>query len=93
VFGNAYKAGRTPLVILMVATALMAVTASMHPLYIALVKDRDVFTLSLGGALVNVAANAVAIPAWGMTGAAYATLATQAALLAIVVVRLRQRLA
>lgn len=92
VFGEAYASGRTPLLILMVATAVMAIAASMHPLYVALAKDRDVFTLSFAAALVNLAANAIAIPAWGMVGAAMATFATQTMLLAIVVVRLRQLL-
>jgi O-antigen/teichoic acid export membrane protein len=89
-FGHAYDRGRTPLCVLLVATALMAVSASLHPLFFALARDRDIFVLSLGGAVVNVAANLIAIPLWGITGAAGATLLAQAFLLGVIVVRLRR---
>ncbi|HVE94418.1 MAG TPA: lipopolysaccharide biosynthesis protein [Acidimicrobiales bacterium] len=92
VFGPAYSSGRTPLLILMVATAVMAITASMHPLYVALAQDRDVFTLSLSGALVNLVANSIAIPLGGLAGAASATLVAQLALLGFVLARLRRLL-
>lgn len=91
-FGVEYAAGQLPLAILMVATAVMAIAASMHPLYLAVAKDREVFTLSLAGAVTNVAANAIAIPTWGMLGAAGATLATQVALLITIMTRLRRQL-
>lgn len=92
VFGPAYSSGRTPLLILMVATAVMAITASMHPIYVALARDRDVFTLSFSGAVVNLVANSIAIPLAGLAGAASATLAAQLALLGLVVSRLRRLL-
>lgn len=90
VFGSAYDRGRAPLIVLLVATAVMAVGASLHPLYVALARDRDIFTLSCGGAAVNLATNVVAIPVWGMMGAAMATLVAQVFLLALVFVRLRR---
>ena len=90
IFGPTYREGRTSLLVLMAATALMAIGASLHPLYFALARDRDVFTLAVGGTLVNLAANAVAIPVWGMVGAATATLVAQGFLLVLVVVRLRR---
>lgn len=88
VFGEAYRGGRNALLVLMVATAVMALAASLHPLYIALARDRDIFSLAVTGMVVNLAANAIAIPQWGALGAAVATLAAQGALLALIVVRL-----
>jgi O-antigen/teichoic acid export membrane protein len=92
VFGDEYAPGRGPLVILLVATACMALAASMQPLYLAVARDRDVLTLAATGAVVNIAVNAVAIPLWGMTGAAIATLVAQLALLGILSWRLRKLL-
>jgi O-antigen/teichoic acid export membrane protein len=89
VFGHAYTSGRTPLLVLMAATAVMAVGASLHPLYFALARDRDIFTLAVAGALVNLGLNLVAIPLWGMIGAAFVTFVAQVFLLALIVVRLR----
>jgi O-antigen/teichoic acid export membrane protein len=91
-FGHAYSAGRGPLVILLAATACMAMTASMQPLYLALAKDRDVMTLAAIGALLNLSINAFTIPRWGMAGAAVATLAAQLALLVLIATRLRRLL-
>jgi O-antigen/teichoic acid export membrane protein len=91
-FGQSYAAGRGPLVILMLATACMALGASMQPLYLAVARDRDVLTLAATGAVVNLAVNDVAIPLWGMTGAACATLVAQATLLGLLVLRLRKLL-
>jgi O-antigen/teichoic acid export membrane protein len=92
VFGHEYASGRVPLVILMAATALMALAASMQPLYLALAKDRDVLVVAATGAVVNVCVNAVAIPLWGMNGAAFATLIAQATLLTMFATRLRRLL-
>lgn len=93
VFGQQYSSGRQPLLVLLVATAIMAVSASLHPLYFAVARDRDIFTLSLGGAVVNLTVNVLAIPRWGMVGAAMATLAAQAALLVTLSLRLRRTIA
>ncbi|MEY2472241.1 MAG: hypothetical protein QOK28_1570 [Actinomycetota bacterium] len=89
-FGHAYDRGRAPLVVLLAATGVMAYGASMHSLYVALAKDRDIFTWSLGGAVVNLAANAAFIPLWGMMGAAMATLLAQTFLVAVLAVRLHR---
>jgi O-antigen/teichoic acid export membrane protein len=92
VFGQEYASGRGPLVILLVATACMALGASMQPLYLAVARDRDVLTLAATGAVVNITVNAVTIPLWGMTGAALATLVAQLVLLGLLSWRLRKLL-
>ncbi|HZN12916.1 MAG TPA: glycosyltransferase [Acidimicrobiales bacterium] len=81
VFGDGYTAGRTPLVILLVATAVNALAASLHPLYIALQRDRGLAAISMAAAGLNLSANLVMIPLFGMTGAAATTLGAQVLLL------------
>jgi O-antigen/teichoic acid export membrane protein len=80
-FGDAYRSGQVPLVILLAATAVSAAAAPLHPLYLALARDRALALVSGGAAGLNLVANLLVIPPFGMTGAASTTLAAQVALL------------
>jgi O-antigen/teichoic acid export membrane protein len=54
--------------------------------------QRRLVTIGLVGLVVNVAGNVVLIPAWGFMGAAWMTLATEAAVVIVTAVMLRRRL-
>jgi O-antigen/teichoic acid export membrane protein len=81
IFGPAYADGRLPLTLLLVATAVNALAASLHPVYLALAHDRSQAAISCSAAALNVSANIVLIPMFGMTAAAATTLAAQVMLL------------
>lgn len=81
-FGPEFAAGQTPLVILLLATAVMAVAAPLHPVYLALGRDRALCAISMTAAAVNLIANILLIRSFGMSGAATATLLAQLVLLA-----------
>ncbi len=54
--------------------------------------QRRLVTIGLVGLVVNVVGNVVLIPAWGFMGAAWMTLATEAAVVVVTAVMLRRRL-
>lgn len=54
--------------------------------------QRRLVTIGLVGLVVNVAGNAVLIPAWGFMGAAWMTLATEAAVVIVTAAMLRRQL-
>ena len=80
-FGRDYRSGRTALAILLAATAINAVAASLHPIYLALGRDRAQSAIASSAAALNFSANLVLIPAFGMVAAASTTLAAQVLLL------------
>lgn len=83
VFGHAYRSGQMPLVVLLAATAVNAIAAPFHPLYLALQRDRALAGISLAAAGLNFVANLVVIPLVGMIGAASTTLGAQVLLLVV----------
>lgn len=80
-FGTAYESGRTALALLLLATGVSAMAAPLHPLYIALERDRALAAISLSAAGLNLVGNLLVIPQWGMEGAAATTLCAQTLLL------------
>jgi O-antigen/teichoic acid export membrane protein len=80
-FGDAYRPGRVPLMILLAATAVTVAAAPLHPIYISLARDRLQAGISVGAAALNLIANLAVIPLFGMNGAATTTLAAQVFLL------------
>ena len=80
-FGDAYRSGQVPLAILLAATAVNAAAAPLHPLYLALDRDRWLAVTSASAATLNLVGNFLVIPEFGMKGAATTTLAAQVFLL------------
>jgi O-antigen/teichoic acid export membrane protein len=76
-FGDAYRAGQWPLVVLMVATAVITFAAPLHPFALSSGRDRPYALVLVVGASANFLANLVVIPVMGMMGAACTTLAAQ----------------
>lgn len=85
ILGPEYEAGRDALLILFVSCAVTTASAPYRVLITASGADRLVGLLNLGAALLNVALNAVAIPLWGLEGAALTTLAAQLVMLGALV--------
>ena len=77
VLGVAYEPGRGPMCILLAAAAVMTCTAGLAPIYFAIRPDRLIALWLTFAAAVNVGANFLVIPTFGMNGAAVVTLATQ----------------
>ena len=77
VFGSAYESGQIPMCILLGASAVMTCTAGLAPIYYATRPDRLIALWLTVAATLNLAANLVVIPIFGMTGAAIVTFATQ----------------
>ncbi len=77
VLGEAYSPGRGPMCILLAGSAVMTCTAGLAPLYYAVRPDRLIALWMTFAALLSMAVNFVAIPPFGMYGAAVVTLATQ----------------
>jgi O-antigen/teichoic acid export membrane protein len=81
IFGDAYRPGRVPLMILLAATAVTVAAAPLHPIYISLARDRLQAGISVAAAALNLIANLAVVPLFGMNGAATTTLAAQLFLL------------
>ena len=77
VLGNAYTPGRNPMCILLAAAAVMTCTAGLAPIYFAIRPDRLIALWLTLAAAINVGANFLVIPTFGMNGAASVTLVTQ----------------
>jgi O-antigen/teichoic acid export membrane protein len=75
--GPAYDAGRTPLVLLIVATAVITLTAPLHPILVSRGRDRRYAAIACSGTVINLGLNLLLIPPFQMVGAAVATLAAQ----------------
>jgi O-antigen/teichoic acid export membrane protein len=92
VFGDAYRDGRIALVMLLVATAVSTIGAPLGALMIAAGAERDLALIVLGAAAANILGNLVLIPEFGMAGAAWMTVASEAlVLLSTLIVTRRSR--
>jgi O-antigen/teichoic acid export membrane protein len=91
-FGEQFRAAGTPFVLLMLAAALVAFTATHGTLVIAVGDERHYAIGVTCGAVLNVVANFVVIPPFGMTGAACATIAAELLVFAYMYERLRRLL-
>ena len=87
VLGEAYAPGRGPMCILLAAAAVMTCTAGLAPIYFAIRPDRLIALWLTLAAAINVGANFLVIPTFGMNGAASVTLATQVLLSAFLIVQ------
>jgi len=83
VFGASFAAGRVAVVLLLVGTAVQTAAAPLHCLYLAGGPHRAYAWSIAAAALLNIAANLVLIPAYGMNGAGIATILANAFLTAL----------
>lgn len=81
VFGNLYLDGSIALRILFVSVGFVFVNMALANPLLAWKRDREYFFIVLSGAVLNLALNAVLIPAAGITGAAWATVSAEALVL------------
>jgi O-antigen/teichoic acid export membrane protein len=86
-----YASGAEPLVLLLLAAAAISAQAPLSTLLLVLGHERLIAGITGLGAVVNTLGNFVMIPAFGMTGAAFATLSTELMVLVLVRVSARQR--
>jgi O-antigen/teichoic acid export membrane protein len=77
VFGHQYDLGRWPVVVLIMANAVITLSAPLHVLAVTEGNDRRYAEIVGAGALLNVALNLALIPPFGIVGAATATLLAQ----------------
>lgn len=77
IFGEDYQRGRAALAILLAATAMAAISASLQPVYLALSRDRSQAAISSSAAAVNLLANFAFVSHFGMEAAALSTFAAQ----------------
>jgi O-antigen/teichoic acid export membrane protein len=91
-FGAQYEPAGKPFVLLMAAAALVLLTVNFGTAAVASGDERQYAVAVTLGAVLNIAANLVVIPAFGMTGAAAATVGAELVVLGYLAVRLRSRL-
>ncbi|MCU1496688.1 MAG: polysaccharide biosynthesis protein [Acidimicrobiales bacterium] len=91
-YGDEYRSGRWPAVLLLVSTAMASVAAPLHHLLLAFGDDRPYAQYLTWAALANVALNLVLIPRLGLAGAGLATLAANVLLAGVLWRALQQRL-
>ncbi len=84
VLGDAYAPGRVPMVLLVVATAVITLMAPLHSVLVARGRDRRYALLVSAGTGLNVGLNLVLIPRFGMVGAGTSTLIAQVLVAALV---------
>jgi O-antigen/teichoic acid export membrane protein len=89
-FGQEFEPAGTPFILLTFAAALVAFTVTYGTLVIAIGDERQYAIGVTCGAVANVLANLVVIPAFGMVGAASTTIAAEAVVFAYIYVRLRR---
>ncbi len=89
--GRAFQSGRMPLALILVATAVATLSAPLGALYLGVGRDRDFALVLAAGAVLNVLANLVAIPRFGMNGAAATTVASESLVLVALAVLLSHR--
>lgn len=82
-YGDDYRSGQWPAVLLLGATAIATVGAPLHHLYLAFGDDRPYAWFLAAAAGANVVANLALIPLFGLVGAGIATLIANALLAAI----------
>lgn len=84
IFGERYVGGGVPLAILLWSVVLAFLSSSVLYALAAAGRGWVLTTAAAAGALVNVVVNVALIPKYGMVGAAVATVAAEAAVLAVV---------
>lgn len=80
VFGSSYRSGQVPVVLLLLGTAVQTAAVPLHSIYLARGSDRGYALFITGAAALNVSANLVLIPLFGMNGAGIATIAANSLL-------------
>lgn len=88
-FGSRYDPAGPPFVLLMAAAALVVFTVNYGTTAVALGDERHYAIAVTAGAATNVAINLGAIPLFGMTGAASATIVAELVVFLYVFVRVR----
>ncbi len=91
VLGPAYTSGQVPMVILLVGSALMTATAGLAPIYYAIHPDKHIALWMAMTGTLNLVANVIVIPTYGMVGAACVTVASQVLLSGFLFLRTRVR--
>ena len=91
-FGSEFSPAGTPFVLLMGAAALVLFTVNYGTAAIAAGDEKHYAIAVTLGALLNIVANLVAIPLFGMEGAASATIGAEVVVFAYVYLRLRRTL-
>ncbi|MEO8577431.1 MAG: oligosaccharide flippase family protein, partial [Gemmatimonadales bacterium] len=89
-FGSEYGAAHIAFSVLLGSIALLSIHGTLHNVFIAQHKTRNEATIFGAGALINMVLNLILIPRYGLTGAAFATLAAEAFILAASVLTLKR---
>jgi len=76
-FGSQYRPASGVMTILMIAASFLFVSMTLGNIALAIGRQRDFTTATIAAALLNIALNLVAIPRWGIEGAAAVTLVTE----------------
>lgn len=85
IFGDAYAPAAVPLTVLIWSCVTVFANAPFGFLMVARGQDRQYMRATVIGALLNVVANLLLIPAFGMLGAAAATILAELVVLAVIV--------
>lgn len=91
-FGESYLPAAAPLRVLAGGSLLVFSTWILHAAAISINLDRRLFVTTAIGLCVNVALNILFIPAWGIRGAAWATVLAEAVTVAVLGAQVQQRL-
>jgi O-antigen/teichoic acid export membrane protein len=86
-FGEEFRPGGTPFIVLMGAAALVVVTINWGTAAVALGDERHYAYAVTLGAVLNFVVNLIVIPEYGMTGAAATTVAAEVVVFVYVYVR------
>jgi O-antigen/teichoic acid export membrane protein len=89
-FGNQFGGAGAPFALLMAAAGVVVVSTSVVPVVVAISGGRMFAVATTAAAAVNVALNFALIPIYGAAGAALATFAAEAAVLAVMWIPLRR---
>lgn len=89
-FGDVYERASTPFVILMAAAALVPFSINWGTAAIALGDEKHQAIAVTLGAVLNLVANLIVIPPYGMTGAAVTTVAAEVVVFAYLIERVRR---
>jgi len=92
VFGHRYHAAVTPLLVLLAADLLIAVSGVLGTVLVASRRVKPLVVQVAASLAVNLAAGALLVPAFGAVGAAVATLVTEVVAVAILLLAMRGEL-
>jgi O-antigen/teichoic acid export membrane protein len=91
-FGNQYVSAAPPFQILAGGALFVFATWILHAAAISTNLDRRLVIVTVIGLSANIALNVVLIPRWGVSGAAWATVAAEALTVALLLVQVGRRL-